>query len=1123
LKNKTSLNARMNVLIKKSLGSLVTLNFLVLACAFMINNAGADEWPDVNGATAGSGITNNGSFSWEDSMWTVVSAGNIATMNWTNGAFIRLAASTDAGANNYTITANADHTFAGIFLQANGGGTVTLNGSGILTVASGFQGFLVNGSSQNLFIYNTLAGPGGVEKNSSGSLFLYGTNTYSGGTRTDTSGGLNFNNPYSFGTGPISWNGSAQVLACPAATAPIVLTNAMVTRAASQLIFVSPTAAPVTITGPWTNAAGTSRLTMNNAATKLTIGGTIYGATGNVLKDGPGTLVITGTNANNVTTTVTNGLLEIGPTGSIAGTVNVQPSAGVLQLDGPTSLNSSVTLTTVSSRPNSVNLNFSGTNTIFALYINGLLQTSGTWGALGSGANNENAIFTGTGFLKVPAAPVIVQEPQSLVALPQAPSRTFTVQVTGDQPSMTFQWKFNNNNLTDSATVSGSQTAQLTLFPPYTPGTYICAITNVAGFTNTLPATLTLLATNDYVNAVAASAPIAYWRLDETSGTTANDAYGQHQSTYLNANLNQPGFSSAAGSDPAIGLPSNASQKGYVVYSNAAPDFSFPAIPFTLEAWASSTNFAAKQRLVSTLTLSGAGGFGFAILDNQHVELTVPTHGDIDMPTPSALASGVWYHFVATCDGNDYTLYLNGNPLGTHTVSGFGLPASSGQLGLGNNPAAFPTEQLYGGIDEVAIYNYALDQTTVTNHYLARYSDQPAPTVTTPVVTPPTNYVSLSSTLTESAGGAGLIYQWYKGSGTGSPIAGGTDSTLTIGPLQLSDAANYHCVVTDFANHTADSPLAFLAVVPIPASASDLNLTNGLVLHLPFDTDYKDVSGRANNGTTVGSPALASGEVGSGAVHYGTTNGVATNYVTVGVVPDLQFGASTDFSVSYWVRGIINTNLPFFCDSTNGLASILTNNGGYYFGPDSAGDGGWAVGLGSAGHEMTTSGANVINDGNWHNLVHVAKRDGNMTTYLDGAQVDNHAISFITDSVDTTYPANIGQDGSGGASVSTQDQEGDIDDLGVWRRTLTPLEVSGIYLAGATNHVSFAPPVNPLVQAALQIVQVSPGQYQIIWTGSGTLQASGDVVGTYTNVPSGNSPYTIPISSSPQLFYRLKY
>jgi len=84
---------------------------------------------------------------------------------------------------------------------------------------------------------------------------------------------------------------------------------------------------------------------------------------------------------------------------------------------------------------------------------------------------------------------------------------------------------------------------------------------------------LTIQATNDYVNAVAASGPIAYWRLDETNGTTANDAFGQHQGVYINANIGQPGFSAATGSDLAITVPANASQKGYMAISNASPDF----------------------------------------------------------------------------------------------------------------------------------------------------------------------------------------------------------------------------------------------------------------------------------------------------------------------------------------------------------------------------------------------------------------------------------------------------------------------------------------------------------------------------------------------------------------------
>jgi hypothetical protein len=137
---------------------------------------------------------------------------------------------------------------------------------------------------------------------------------------------------------------------------------------------------------------------------------------------------------------------------------------------------------------------------------------------------------------------------------------------------------------------------------------------------------------------------------------------------------------------------------------------------------------------------------------------------------------------------------------------------------------------------------------------------------------------------------------------------------------------------------------------------------------------------------------------------------------------------------------------------------------------------------------------------------------------LDGAPVSSSAISFITDSIDTANPANIGQDGTG--QLVLADAEGDLDDLAVWRRTLTDFEVSGIYLAGATNHVSFAPVV--IVSVALQVQQVSPGQYQIVWPGSGwTLQASPTVTGGYTNVPS-SSPYPVPTSSGPQLFYRLK-
>jgi hypothetical protein len=228
--------------------------------------------------------------------------------------------------------------------------------------------------------------------------------------------------------------------------------------------------------------------------------------------------------------------------------------------------------------------------------------------------------------------------------------------------------------------------------------------------------------------------------------------------------------------------------------------------------------------------------------------------------------------------------------------------------------------------------------------------------------------------------------------------------------------------------------------------------------------------------------------------------------------------------VSYWVRGTANTDLPFFCDATGGEAGIIALHGGFYFGPNTTGNGGWAVGLGSAAHEMTSSGANIINDGNWHHLVHVAKRIGNMTTYLDGFNVDAHAIGFVTDSVNTTNAANIGQDGTGGQVFA--DQSGDIDDVAVWKRTLTQFEVSGIYLAGISNSVSFASvvlvPVTITGISGTSVAYTGGGGSQFVLLSSTNVAAA---VNTWTRSATNTvtpGSFTIPPLTNSQTYYRVK-
>lgn len=48
-----------------------------------------------------------------------------------------------------------------------------------------------------------------------------------------------------------------------------------------------------------------------------------------------------------------------------------------------------------------LNLGFAGTNIINALFIDDVSQAIGTWGAVGSGADNESGLITGTGLLQV--------------------------------------------------------------------------------------------------------------------------------------------------------------------------------------------------------------------------------------------------------------------------------------------------------------------------------------------------------------------------------------------------------------------------------------------------------------------------------------------------------------------------------------------------------------------------------------------------------------------------------------------------------------------------------------------------------------------------------------------------
>lgn len=112
----------------------------------------------------------------------------------------------------------------------------------------------------------------------------------------------------------------------------------------------------------------------------ITLNGALTG-TGGLIKSGTGSLTLAG------------GHSYAGNTSVLAGTLSVTSA----------DFNDAATLTIDAAAGAVLNLNFTGTDQIGALEINGVPVANGTWGAPGSGAAHVSSAFTGAGILQVGA------------------------------------------------------------------------------------------------------------------------------------------------------------------------------------------------------------------------------------------------------------------------------------------------------------------------------------------------------------------------------------------------------------------------------------------------------------------------------------------------------------------------------------------------------------------------------------------------------------------------------------------------------------------------------------------------------------------------------------------------
>ena len=710
--------------------------------------------------------------------------------------------------------------------------------------------------------------------------------------------------------------------------------------------------------------------------------------------------------------------------------------------------------------------------------------------------------------------PAIVTPPSGHTLYPGG-TMSLSVEATGG--GLRYQWSKGGTPISGATQSSYIIASVLT----NNTGNYSVLITNSVGSIPAGPVTVTVLApTNSYEAAVVADKPEAWFRLDESSGTTMFDSMGRHDGVYTNVSgapvtFGAPG-AIVGSSDTAVTFDGTSLSYGVVPFS---PKLN--ATTFTIECWAKTSDTANVRSPVSShsaipqgymLWTEPAGSWSGGVSqngNNYYVGSATASDG---------IVAGQWKHVVMVYD-TSLKVYINGQWDGVGYVNferNVSAPFIVGALGGSSIANLFS-----GQVDEVAVYTNGLTLAQVQNHYSKAQFPNPIPPYF--LVLPASQEVVSNSASSLALSGVAdgpipISYQWFK---NGSAIAGATTTSLTLSQVD-SNGGSYVLQATNVNGFTNTLPATVSVLPPTP---SYVNVTNGLVLHLTFDGDYSDSSGRANNGTATGtggaSPSISAGRIGSGALHYvtHTTTGVPANlgpatvtesgYVTLGNPADLQFGSSLNFSVSYWVKlpaGYVNGDLPFL-----GSATGSYGNHGLTFAPAYT-NGGWSFSYNGACQVYGPAAS--INDGNWHHLVHTVDRTGYAVSFVDGVQADSRLATGIGN-INTAGPINVGQDPTG---LYPEEGSADIDDLAVWRRSLSPYEAYSIYYAATNSNASFNVPGTVTLHVAQSgtnlVLTWNPGSTL------GTLLQADTVTGPWTSAGAYAPTYQITPSAAKK-FYRL--
>jgi hypothetical protein len=770
-------------------------------------------------------------------------------------------------------------------------------------------------------------------------------------------------------------------------------------------------------------------------------------------------------------------------------------------------------------------------------------------------SNSDGPTTSTTVQLTVITGAQFVSQPVSQVADP-GDSVMVTSTYRGGRPIGSY-WLLNGAVAANSFTNDVVNTLVLASVTTANSGTYRLVVTNSYGAITSGVAQVTVFSgsiTNGLVVHLTFDG-----NLNDTSGRGNNATYATNGA---NADANPTFIAGKIGQAFEFTTWTNGSKIDYATLGYPA-DLQFgDSNAVSISFWINYTNQSDDLPFISNKDWNSSGNVGWGIFAQSpgdfRVNFTGPNGGTdkLDYHPNNVLRDGAWHNVVlsisrapGTQAANVYT-YVDGAPLAVRTmviqgtIDTVGLPFTNEQNG--GNPS--PTSQsdwavnigqdgtgayhdqggaynLAAHIDDVGIWRRALTPKEANGIYTAGQAGKDLSQAVVVAVLPPaissdpvSQVVSAGANVLLSVQGSGpapLSFSWLK---NGATIQNASSSNLTLNAVTAADQGAYAAVLSN-PGGSITSRVAQLVVF----SGS---ITQGLVVHLKFDGDYKDASGNALDGSAVGSPGFQTGIIGQ-AVHVNSAgtpadNPSPNNYVSLGT--QLKLGTN-DFSIGFWAKiASQNDDKPFISNKDWNSGS----NPGWAIATE--GDGmKWNFKDDLSSRRDSDDFAPQLEDGNWHHVLVTFFRTSSGTIYVDGQPLDVSNLApdpgKVVGTADSTLPINVGQDGTGhytdhGGAAAVDML---VDDLGIWQRVVTASEAQAVYAAGQAGKDLSQAQVSSIPSRPTLVISVSGGNVHLSWQGSATakLQTNSSLnPATWTDVPNttGASSATVPISGTSAFF-----